>query len=88
MNKRRITLNLDEDLVAALSTLAAPSLSAAANEVLREGVELRAHQAAVLRWMDELDAQYGSVTPEEASRIENLLNEPFGDSQDRSAGAA
>ena len=74
MKKRRITLNLDEDVVAGLEALGQRSLSAAANAALREALELEAHRAALLRWLDELDAKHGAATPDEAREVEALLD--------------
>lgn len=73
MTKRRVTLNLDEDVVQALETLGGRSLSATANDALRQAVAVQAHRAALGRWLDELDANYGSTTPEEAKVIEQLV---------------
>lgn len=74
MKKRRITLNLDEDVVEALEGLEGRSLSAAANAALREAVQLEAHRAALLRWLDELDAKYGTPTEEEKAAAEAMLD--------------
>jgi len=73
MSKRRVTLNLDEDVVQALEALGGRSLSATANEALRQAVAMEAHRAALLRWLDELDAAYGSATPEQAGAIDKLV---------------
>jgi hypothetical protein len=54
-----------EDIVEALEGRGGRSLSAAANEALREAVSADAHRAALLDWLDELDAKYGAATPEE-----------------------
>lgn len=45
MNKRRITLNLDAEVVEAMEGLGGPSLSSVANVALRQGLALAAHQA-------------------------------------------
>lgn len=66
MSKRRVTLNLDEDIVEALKSFGGTSLSAAANSRLREAVRLDLHLAALDRWLDELDAAHGR--PSEASQ--------------------
>ena len=73
MNKRRVTLNLDEDIVDALESMPGRSLSAVANAALREAVEREAHRAAMLRWLDELDAKYGAPTPEQLEAADALL---------------
>lgn len=75
MKKRRITLNLDEDIVEALEAQGGRSLSAAANAALREAVEMEAHRAALLEWLDELDAKYGAPTTEQLAAADALLDE-------------
>ncbi|HLI39830.1 MAG TPA: hypothetical protein VKV80_21215 [Streptosporangiaceae bacterium] len=45
--KRRITLSLDEDIVEAPEARGERSLSAAANEALREAIAGDAHRAAL-----------------------------------------
>jgi predicted transcriptional regulator len=73
VKKRRITLNLDEDVVEALESLGGRSLSATVNAALRQAVEYEAHRAAMLRWLDELDAKYGAPTPEEMAAADALV---------------
>jgi predicted transcriptional regulator len=75
MNKRRVTVNLDEDVVEALEALGGRSLSAVANDALRQAVTLHAHRAALSRWLDELDDVHGRVTPEQAASIDALVEE-------------
>lgn len=75
MNKRRITLNLDEDIVEALQAMGERSVSAAANAALREAVEMEGHHRALAEWLDELNALYGAPTPEELARADTLLDE-------------
>jgi hypothetical protein len=86
MKKRRVTLNLDHDVVEALEALGARSLSAAANDALRLAVAEEAHRAALGRWLNDLDAVHGRATPEETQAIEALLDELSAPAQD--AGAA
>ncbi len=84
MNKRRVTLNLDEDVVDALTaTRGGRSLSAAANDALRQAVAAEAHRGALSRWLDELDALHGRATPEETDAIEALVEEVSGCSTNR-----
>lgn len=78
MKKRRVTLNLDEEVVAALEAAGARSLSAAANEALHRAVAADAHRAALTRWLDELDDQHGRATEEESSEVEALLDDLAG----------
>ena len=75
MKKRRVTLNLDEDVVEALESLGARSLSSAANDALRQAVATEAHRSALARWLDELDAAQGGASPEDTMAIDLLLDE-------------
>lgn len=77
MNKRRVTLNLDEDIVHALEALGSSSLSAKANAALREAVEGEAHRAALSRWLDELNAQHGAPSDEDYANADALMDELF-----------
>ncbi|MGH8902925.1 MAG: hypothetical protein ACRDYA_14970 [Egibacteraceae bacterium] len=78
MKKRRITLNLDEDVVEALEAIGGRSLSAVANDALREALELEAHRRALLRWLDELNERHGAPTPEDYAWAEEVLDELAG----------
>ncbi|MGQ0480509.1 MAG: hypothetical protein ACT4O0_05695 [Pseudonocardia sp.] len=75
MSKRRVTLNLDAEIVDALKAIGGESLSATVNEKLREAVEGELHRAALLRWLDQLDATFGAPTAEMYSQAEALLDE-------------
>lgn len=75
MKKRRVTLNLDEDVAQALESIGGRSLSATANDALREAVAAAAHRAALARWLDELDGVHGQATPEEAAAAEALIDD-------------
>jgi len=91
MKKRRVTLNLDEDVVEALEAMEGKSMSAVANKALREAVESAAHRAALLEWLDELDERYGKATPEEQAEVAAFFDEVFGPADpdvERSTGAA
>jgi uncharacterized protein (DUF4415 family) len=72
--KKRITLSLDDDIVEALQARGARSLSAAANEALREAIADDAHRAALLAWLDELDAARGAPAPEQLAAADALLD--------------
>lgn len=74
MNKRRVTLNLDADVVEALKAVGGDSMSAAANEALREALESAAHRAALSRWLDELNAKYGAPTQEQLDEADEFLD--------------
>ena len=72
-------MNLDADVVAALRAMGGPSLSASANELLRRGVEEAAHSRALLRWVEELNAQYGEPSAEATAQAEAALDELLGE---------
>jgi len=74
MKKRRITLNLDEDVIEALEAIGGRSLSLVANEALAEALESKAHRAAFLRWLDELDEQYGKPDAETLAAADALID--------------
>ena len=77
MNKRRITLNLDEDLVEALEQMQQRSLSAAANQALRGAVEATAHRAALLAWLEELNAAHGEPSAQDRAEARRVVDELF-----------
>lgn len=79
MKKRRVTLNLDEDVVQALQAAEGRSLSAVANEALRQAVTAEAHRAALLRWLDTLDERHGPPTQGDLAAADELLNQALGD---------
>jgi Arc/MetJ-type ribon-helix-helix transcriptional regulator len=74
MKKRRVTLNLDEDVVEALEAVGGRSMSSVANEALREALELAAHRAALREWLDELDAKHGAPSAEQQAAAKTLLD--------------
>ena len=78
MKKRRVTLNLDEDVVESLEAIGGRSLSAVANDALRDAVAVQAHRVALTRWLDELDERHGSPTAEEYARADRVLEEALG----------
>lgn len=89
MKKRRVTLNLDEDVVDALEAIGGRSLSSTANDVLRDAVAVEAHRGALSRWLDELDQRHGPPTAEEFERADRLVEEALGlHEAHTSAGAA
>ncbi len=85
MKKRRVTLNLDEDVVAALESVAGQSMSSVANEALRQAVAAEAHRVALLRWLDELDTKFGPPTTADIEVAERLLDEVEGRTKDGTA---
>ncbi len=74
MNKRRVTLNLDEDVVEALEAVGGRSMSSVANDALREALELAAHRVALREWLDELDVKHGAPSPEQFAAATALLD--------------
>ena len=69
--KRRITLNLSEDVVALLEELPG-SASSVAEAALRDGLRRQAHQRALLEWLDELDEKFGTRDPDVDEAAERL----------------
>ncbi|MGH9187782.1 MAG: hypothetical protein ACRD0U_18550 [Acidimicrobiales bacterium] len=89
--KKRVTVNLDEDLVEFLKETDASSVSAAVNDAVRGAVEAEAHRQAVLEWVDELNQKHGFPTEDDYAAAEADLDEiGFGDSRrpERHSGAA
>ncbi len=78
MNKRRVTLSLDEDLVQFLGSIEGKSMSAVANDALREALEGVAHRRALLSWLEELNERYGAPTPEDYAWADEVLAEAAG----------
>lgn len=58
MAKRKVSLRLDEDLVAELRN-ADETLSAQVNDAIRREVERRRRNRNLRKYLDSLDAQYG-----------------------------
>jgi post-segregation antitoxin (ccd killing protein) len=77
VKKRRVTLNLDEDVVEALKQMDSRSLSAAANTALRETVEAELHRKALLEWLEELYEEHGRPSPEDYAAADAVLDEAF-----------
>jgi Arc/MetJ-type ribon-helix-helix transcriptional regulator len=73
--KQRITLSLDEDVVAGIKALGGESVSATVNAALRHAIAMEAHRRAVIEWMDELKAEHGEPSPEDYARAEAFLDE-------------
>jgi hypothetical protein len=78
MSKRRVTLNLDADVVDALEAAGGRSLSDTANRALREVTTTLAHRRALLEWLDELDAEHGSPSASDFEAADRLLDDVFG----------
>lgn len=76
MNKRPVTLHLDEDVARDLERQGG-DMSQVATDALREAFRLEAHRRALQAWLDELDDKYGSPTPEEHERAKQIYDEVF-----------
>jgi predicted transcriptional regulator len=74
MSEQRITLNLDDDVVEALRAVGGGSISAVANDALRDALERRAHQAAVLEWLHELYHDHGAPSAEDYAEADAFLD--------------
>ena len=87
VSKRRITLTLDEDVVAALRSVGGDNLSALANDALRGALERRAHQAAVLEWLEEQYTRHGHPSDADYATADAVLAQ-FDDTTATADGAA
>jgi antitoxin CcdA len=67
VHKRKVSVSLDEDLVAELEK-GSEALSAQVNEAIRTVVERRRHQQALENFLDHLDAVHGPLDTEEDER--------------------
>jgi hypothetical protein len=85
VKKRRVTLNLDEDVVEALKQMDSRSLSAA-NTALRETVEAELHRKALLEWLEELYEEHGRPSPEDYAAADAVLDEAFGGARPQAPG--
>ncbi len=70
--KRKISISLDEDLVAELE-IGDQSLSAQVNAVLREDLEQRRRQRLLAEYLDQLDAEEGPVAESLIEKYGRLL---------------
>lgn len=87
MKKRRITLNLDDDVAEALEAVGGRSMSATANAVLRDGLARQAHRVALLGWLDQLDAEFGAPSVEDLAAADHLLDVAQRNASDRNSAA-
>ncbi len=72
---RRITIVVDDEVAAGLDLLVGKSVSSTVNAVLREAIASERHRAAVLQWMDELDAEFGPPSAAALARADADLDE-------------
>jgi Arc/MetJ family transcription regulator len=84
MAKRKITVTVDEELVAAVRRDGTETLSSVVNAALAEEVERRARRAALGRLLAEWDAAAGPVAPEALADAEAA----FDDVEAATVGAA
>jgi antitoxin CcdA len=72
MPKRKVSVSLDEDLVAELET-ADEALSTQVNEAIRIEVERRRRNRLLTELLDSLDAAYGAVDEALVAKYVDLL---------------
>ncbi len=75
MAKRKITVTVDEDLVDAVRTLGAGSLSGVVNAALAQEVDRRARAAALERLLAEWDARFGPVSDGAAAAARHAFDD-------------
>ena len=74
VTKRKVSVSLDEDLVAELEQNAdGNSLSTEINEAIRGRVEMLAHQRALRDYLDRLDDEDGPLTEGELAWAERFF---------------
>lgn len=70
--KRKISVTLDDELVAALEGSDA-TLSSQVNEAVRIEVERRARRVLLVDWLSEIEAEDGPVDEPLVAKFEELL---------------
>jgi hypothetical protein len=85
MNKRRVTLNLDADVVEVLESVGGRSLSDTVNRALREASDAIAHRRALQSFLDDLALAEGQPSEADALAARRLLDEVFGTDESRVA---
>lgn len=70
--KRKVSLSLDEDLVAELETIN-KSLSAQVNAAVRAELDRRRRQRLLVEMLDRLDAEHGPVDEALVAKYVGLL---------------
>lgn len=75
MAKRKITVTVDEELVALAQRLGAPTLSGVVNEALAAHVERLGRRAALRHLLDSWDATFGPVPADAAAQAQRAFNE-------------
>ena len=70
--KRKVSITLDEDLIAALES-EGETLSAQVNSAVRLEVERRARQRLLRNWLDEMESSDGSVDEALVAAFEEML---------------
>ncbi len=74
--KRRITVNLDEDIVRLLHEMPG-SASGAVNDAMRARVDEIAHRRALTAWIEALDSEHGAATVRQAAEVSAFLDDAF-----------
>jgi|tagenome__1003787_1003787.scaffolds.fasta_scaffold18660134_2 hypothetical protein len=75
MTKRRVVVDVDEDLLDAVDDLGVADLSDFMADALREAVELKLHQRALAAWLDERFEAFGPPSPEAMERAREAFAE-------------
>jgi post-segregation antitoxin (ccd killing protein) len=75
MAKRKITVTVDEELVAQAQQLGEANLSAVVNEALGRHVERLVRQAALRRLLDAWDNEFGPVPEPEVEAARAAFDE-------------
>lgn len=75
MAKRKITVTVDEDLLATVQTLGAESLSSVVNAALANELDRRARAVALERLLAEWDAAFGPIPTEAADAAASAFDD-------------
>lgn len=86
MAKRKITVTVDEDLVAMIQASGSESLSGVVNQALAAHVERLGRREALGQLLDQWEGQFGPVSGEAAAAAQSAFDEL--DSTGRSVGLA
>ena len=69
----KIARKLPLDVAEALEAVSGRSMSAVANDALRDALAAEAHRVALREWLDELDEKYGAPSAEQFAAADALL---------------
>lgn len=83
MAKRKVTVTVDEELIAQIRALDGPSFSGVVNDALREHVGGLARHQALSEWLVRWERELGPIPPEATAdaeaafdRAEGMRTEP------------